>query len=147
MQTVTDARTIRLATLLLVSVSLLCCSYIAGCAKKHQKRDVAFTGDDAKSALIGLNQQNKEDPFLFASPGRVESVSDLQQAAMVDHGDIWRLGGFHIDPEAMTYSLSHSYGSPGSGFWEEWFWEGRFEQGKDGSWRATQPEGKKTWGD
>ena len=102
---------------------------------------------DAEAARSALVKLLRAKPQAFASPGAAESAEELAAAPIPrECRGAFSVGRFDIDLQARTYSVLHFYGRPGSGFFEEWSWCGRFERDAAGKWRATAPEFTKAWG-
>ena len=103
---------------------------------------------DAKSARAALSKWIEKDHH-FSSPGKTESRKEFMKSVVVEvegEDDEIMIGRFFINLSKKTYVVSHSYGSPGSGFFETWAWKGTFSKNKDGVWLASEPESIKYFG-
>jgi hypothetical protein len=104
-----------------------------------------LSGEAARSALA---EYIRTHPDVFASPGRVEVADNVLSASIAPRDeDRVLVDMFIVDLDKRTYHLSHRYGEPGSGWFENWMWDGSFETDANGRWIATKPEFKKAWGE
>ena len=103
-----------------------------------------LTGIAARQAIAGYISLN---PGVFVSPGRAESAEDIRKVEVspTAKGAI-AIGMFHIDLDKKTYELTHSYGKPGEGWFEDWQWKGNFVLHED-KWKLSKPEFVKMWGE
>ncbi|MBE9485943.1 MAG: hypothetical protein IMY82_02085 [Chloroflexi bacterium] len=96
---------------------------------------------EAQSAKIAMIRYVKTHPDVFSSPGRTESADQLTRAQVSKAIDgTVSIGWFTVDIERKSYRLIHKYGSPGSGWFEHWIWEGGFQRNSEGLWEMTDPK-------
>jgi len=103
-----------------------------------------LTGEDARGALVALIRSDAES---FVSPGRAERAQELEKAEILVVEDGFQIGQFWIDVEERSYQVSHLYGKPGEGRWEEWRWEGQLRFDRERGWIAEKPQFTKAWGE
>jgi hypothetical protein len=103
-----------------------------------------LTGIAARQALSDYISSH---PGIFVSPGRAESAEDIRniEVGQSAKGAV-SIGMFHIDLDRKTYQLTHGYGKPGEGWFEDWQWTGKFIL-RDGKWELSKPEFTKAWGE
>ena len=104
--------------------------------------------NEAQSAKVAMIRYVKTHPDVFSSPGRTESADRLKsaQVSKAINGTV-SIGWFTVDIERKSYRLIHKYGSPGSGGFEHWIWEGGFQRNSDGLWEMTDPKFSKERGE
>ncbi len=103
---------------------------------------------EAQSAKVAMIRYVKTHPDVFSSPGRTESADRLKsaQVSKAINGTV-SIGWFTVDIERKSYRLIHKYGSPASGGFELWIWEGGFQRNSDGLWEMTDPKSSKERGE
>lgn len=101
---------------------------------------------DAETARRALIELIRAKPLAFSSPGRTETVEELQKAPIQreSDGSFW-VGNFLIYPQHRTYSLDHFYGNPEKGFFEHWNWYGSFNLAAGKTWVAAEPRFQRAW--
>lgn len=117
---------------------------LVGCASMAPTDDV-LTALQARQALVDFVTAH---PEVFVSPGRAESATDLLKSPVSNQstGHV-KISWFNVDLDKKIYQRFHGFGKPGSGWFENWMWNGSFSKTPEGKWKVDQPEFTKDWGD